>query len=214
MGTWEPIIEQGLWWDVQTILNDPKRKTNRTGSSSRKHVGAGLYQCYECNSTVKTHGERYRCAGHVMRSMEQADKFVEDVISTRLARTDLADLLVGDDNEKVEEIKAERAKAEARIRKVEAEDAAENIEGRNLQRIRSHQREIIQQLTDQRNHLAVNDRAGGILGAKDPVRAYLAATMPERRTVIDVLRTVILHPAPRGRRTFDPDSVEIRWKYA
>lgn len=38
--------------------------------------------------------------------------------------------------------------------------------------------------------------------------------MPERRTVIDVLCTVILHPAPRGRRTFDPDSVEIQWKYA
>lgn len=67
-----------------------------------------------------------------MRSMEQTDKFVEDVITTRLARTDLADLLVGDDNEKVEEIKAEIAKAEARIRKVEAEYDAETIEGRDL----------------------------------------------------------------------------------
>ena len=33
-----------------------------------------------------------------------------------------------------------------------------------------------------------------------------------RRAVIDALCTVVVHPAGRGTRTFDPAKVEIRWR--
>ena len=45
LGQWEPLIEADQWWTVQNLLDDPARVTNRTGSTVRKHLGAGLYLC-------------------------------------------------------------------------------------------------------------------------------------------------------------------------
>ena len=42
LGTWEALVDADRWWTVQSMLDDPKRVTNRTGSNTRKHLGADL----------------------------------------------------------------------------------------------------------------------------------------------------------------------------
>src|SRR5690606_17016099 len=91
MGQWTPIVEPRVWWAVQERLDDPRRVTNRSGSTARKHIGAGLYRCGRCGSPVVTHSRAYRCEGHIVRSREQVDAWVLRVVRERLARPDVAD---------------------------------------------------------------------------------------------------------------------------
>ncbi|WP_414122811.1 recombinase family protein [Corynebacterium nuruki] len=209
---WEQIIDPVTWWQVQAILDDPTRKTNRFGKNKRKHLGSGLFTCCECGSTVRTHSTRYRCAGHLMRSMEQVDGHVNDVMAARLSQPDLADLLHGADDGEARELSAQIEAHQARIARAQADYDAEIIEGPDLKRVRERERAAIDRLTGQRNRMTVGGQASAILGARDPADAYLNGTMAERRAVIDVLCTVVLHPAPRGHRAFNPDSVEFRWR--
>ena len=49
------------------------------------------------------------------------------------------------------------------------------------------------------------------LSAGSPVAAFDAAPLMLRRAMVGGLVEVKLHPAPRGRKTFDPRSVGVRW---
>ena len=51
-----------------------------------------------------------------------------------------------------------------------------------------------------------------ILGVDDPAEAFLSATMPAQRTLIDTLMTVRLKKAPRGIKGFNPETASIEWK--
>ena len=44
-GSWTPLIDGTTFDLVQVRLSDPRRKTNMTGSTARKHLGSGLYLC-------------------------------------------------------------------------------------------------------------------------------------------------------------------------
>jgi site-specific DNA recombinase len=56
----------------------------------------------------------------------------------------------------------------------------------------------------------------GFAGSDDVAAAWDAASVSRRKAVIDVLMTVTLLPAPRGRRPgghyFDPGSINVEWK--
>ena len=45
--------------------------------------------------------------------------------------------------------------------------------------------------------------------AEDPVAAFDSASLMMQRAVITALCSVKLHPAPRGSRTFRPETVEV-----
>ncbi|MNW69074.1 hypothetical protein D3C74_479980 [compost metagenome] len=48
-----------------------------------------------------------------------------------------------------------------------------------------------------------------MLDAKDPVEAFDDADLMIKRRVIDFFMTITLHPHPRGKKTFDPATVQI-----
>lgn len=204
-----PIVEPRVWWAVQERLGDPERLTNRSGSTARKHIGAGLYRCGRCGSPVVTHSRAYRCEGHIVRSREQVDAWVLRVVRERLARPDLADSIPTTDEPKVQAIEAEIATREARIKRAQHDYDAEIIEGYDLKRIRDRENTAIAALQQERRALSVTLDLGGVLDVTDPVAAFDAADLMIKRRVIDFLCEVTLHPHPRGRKTFDPSTVEI-----
>ena len=51
-----------------------------------------------------------------------------------------------------------------------------------------------------------------ILAAPDPCEAFRSADLTARRSVIDTLMTVRLHPGHRYSRRFDPSTISITWK--
>ncbi|MBW0010064.1 MAG: recombinase family protein [Pseudonocardiales bacterium] len=208
-GQWRPIVSDMLWLEVQRRLDDPARKSNRSGTD-RKHLGSGLYRCGVCGQRVKAHGTRYRCAGHVMRSRSQVDSYVLDVVRERLSRPDLANLLPTTDESEAAEIQEEIERQRGRILRARADYSAELIDGLMFKEIKLEAESTIDRLESQRLSLSGGSTAFPVLAADDPVHAFSSADLATMRAVIDTLCTVRLHPAPRGHKVFDLESVEIQ----
>lgn len=209
MGQWTPIVEPDVWWTVQERLNAPERVTNRAGSTARKHIGSGLFLCGICQKPVRAHSLRYRCEGHMMRSRDQIDQFVLAVVHERLGRPDLVDTIPSPDEPRIQAIKAQIGVHQARIKRAQSDYDDDFIEGFDLKRIREAELAKIDRLEQERRSLTVTVDLGGVLDAKDPAKAFDDADLMIKRRVIDFFMTITLHPHPRGRKTFDPATVEI-----
>lgn len=210
-GTWDRIVDVNLWEAVQDRLDDPERITNRVGTD-RKHLGSGLYRCGICDKPVKTHGQRYRCEGHVMRSREQIDDFVIEVVRRRLAAPDLLDLLPSAEGPRLSELKEQINEHRAKILRAQRDYDNELIEGFDLKRIRDRENAAIDTLEVERLRVSLGSSYDTVLGGKDPVAAFDAGDLASRRTSIDILCEVHLFPHPRGVKTFNPDSIAVTWR--
>lgn len=212
-GQWDAIIDDETWWRVQQKLDDAERVTNTSGSTKRKHLGSGLYRCHECGRKVTGAPRGYRCAGHVMRTGPAIDDFVTEIIARRLAEPDAKKLVpVAGDTPQARALSEAISEQRARILRAQRDYDDEIIEGHDLKRVREAAETRIADLENQR---ALSGRAGvlqPILGSKDPGQAFRDASLTVRREVVDILATVTLHPQPRGRKGFDPDSVEFVWR--
>ncbi|MDJ0356056.1 recombinase family protein [Paenarthrobacter sp. PH39-S1] len=213
LGTWNRIVDLDAWEAVQDRLDDPARVTNRVGTD-RKHLGSGLYRCGVCDKPVKTHSQRYRCEGHVMRSREQIDDFVVETVRRRLQLPDLHDLLPSADEPRMREIKLEIAEHQARIHRAQRDYDNELIEGFDLKRIRDRENAAIDTLEVDRLRLSLGISHNSVLEAPDRLAAFDAGDLGLRRSTIEVLCEVRLFPHPRGVKTFNSDSVSIMWRSA
>ena len=213
LGQWEAIIEPDTWWTVQNLLDDPTRVTNRTGSTVRKHLGAGLYRCEVCGKPVITRARYYSCKeGHLNRSREVIDDYVRAVVVERLKRKDLNRRKKQLDPQAQDAFSQRIAEQRARIARAEHDYDAEIIEGADLARIRKAARAEIQRLEAERLASGTGVVLGYILGVESPAEAFLGASIAVQRTLINTLMTVTLKKAAQGRKGFDPDSVTIEWK--
>lgn len=213
LGQWEAIVEADEWWTVQNLLDDPARVTNRSGSTVRKHLGAGLYRCEVCGERVRTRARYYSCsAGHLNRTRDAIDDFVRALVVARLQKKDLKRRKKQADP-KVKDAFSERiAQHRARIARAERDYDSQVIEGEDLARIRKAARAEIARLEAERLASGTGTVLGPILGVDDPAAAFLEAPMALQRTMIDTLMTVRLRRAKQGKKGFDPESVEIVWK--
>jgi len=214
LGQWTPIVEPDTWWRVQERLDEPKRITNRTGSTARKHLGSGLYLCGLCDKPVVAHSKRYRCPdAELMRTRDQVDDWVLQVVRARLAVPDLADVIPQRDNPRVQAVQAQIGTHQARLRRAQHDYDEMLIEGYDLRRIRDREETVIAALESELRTLTATGDLGGVLDAKDPVKAFDGADLMIKRRVIDFLCTVRLYPHPRGRKTFDPETVIVTPKW-
>ncbi|WPB91129.1 recombinase family protein [Streptomyces malaysiensis] len=209
MGLWEPVVPEQLWWAVQARLDEPVRITNKLGNVQRKHLGSGLFMCGICDGPVRSHSTRYRCAGHVMRSREQIDDWVLRIIRERLSRPDLRDVMPDQDDPRIAEIDEQIAQHKGKVKRAESDYDAEIIEGFDLKRIRDRENARIDALEAERRKLTATVGLSPVLDAKDPVRAFEDADLAIKRRVIDFFVEVRLYPHPRGRKTFDPETVKV-----
>ena len=213
LGQWEAIIEPDTWWTVQNLLDDPTRVTNRTGSTVRKHLGAGLYRCSVCGKPVITRARYYSCKdGHLNRTRDAIDNFVRTLVVARLQKKDLKRRKKQADPEVKDAFSERIAQQRARIARAERDYDAEVIEGADLARIRAAARDEIARLEAERLASGTGTVLAPILGTPDPAAAFLAAPIALQRTMIDTLMTVTLRRAKQGKKGFDPESVEIVWK--
>lgn len=213
LGQWEAIVEADQWWTVQNLLDDPARVTNRSGSTVRKHLGAGLFRCGECGEPVRTRARYYSCkAGHLNRTRDAIDDFVRALVVERLKKRDLNRRKKQAAPEVKDAFSERIAQQRARIARAERDYDAEVIEGADLARIRAAARAEIAHLEAERLRSGTNLVLGPILGVDDPSQAFLDAPMALQRTLIDTLMTVTLRRTKQGKKGFDPESVEIVWK--
>lgn len=213
-GQWEPIVSDGTWLEVQRRLDDPARKTNRVGTS-RKHLGSGIYRCGVCLEPVKSHSSqymtRYRCAGHIVRSQSQIDRYVLRIIELRLRKPDVKDLLASVDHAEMAGLQAAIEIQRGKIARAKSDYNAELIDGGLYKEIRTEALSRIDALEAERISMATNPVLASILASPDPAGEFLAADLSIQRATISGLVAVSLFSAPRGRKTFDPDTVQVDW---
>lgn len=217
-GQWEPIVDDETWWKVQVILDDKKRVTNTSGSTKRKRLGSGLYRCgvvvsvtgEVCGKKVTGAPRGYTCPGHLVRSGPAIDEYVTDIISGRLAKADATKRIRrSKDSSRTNAVDAEISDQRAKISRAQHDYDEEIIEGHDLKRVRGAAEERIRELEAQK---ALEGRSGAlwpILDTDDPPAVFRDSSLEIRRQVIDALATVTVFPQPRGRKGFDPASVEI-----
>ena len=221
-GEWTPLIDEDTWLEVQGILDEPTRRTAKGTYSKltgRRHQGSGLYVCGICGHALKASTRSYVCQGtydrphaRFTRGRPTLDAYVNYVIEERLSRPDFKDLLPSKDEPRIKEIKSEIESLKRRVARAERDYDNEDIEARDLKRIREKNNGRIEELKHEQTMLLASSRASEILDSHDPAKAFRDADIMHKRFTIDTLCTVRVFPGHQHHKEFDPETVDIEWK--
>jgi DNA invertase Pin-like site-specific DNA recombinase len=232
-GTWTPVLPRETWEAVRALLDTRDRTiVDKNGRTRRVRVrteagvrtlGGGLFRC-RCGNTLQgsinaTGKHVYRCnpatrgdapGPHCQQMITPVDDYVTRVIIERLARDDLADL-VTPKRPDLGPLHREAASIRRNLDTLAADMVAGLISRSQMlaatERANARLAEIGAQLA-----AAAESSALAPFAAGESARAIWAGLdASRRRAVIDALCTVVVHPAGRGARTFDPETVEFTW---
>jgi site-specific DNA recombinase len=216
-GDWSPLIDPDTHKGLVALLSDPVRKPR--ASFERRFMGAGLYRCGICESTMRTAypGARksrcYACrnGAHLVRSGQPLDDYVTATVLERLSRDDAANLLA---NQGVDVV-ALGVQREALQRKLDDITRMFDDDEIDAEQFRTTS-------VSTRNKLAVIDRQLAEVGRSSPAAALAAAddvwalwnsmTPTQQADAVDEIAVVTVNPCPKGQRRFDPDYIDIVWK--
>lgn len=219
---WPAVVDPETWLACRAVLTDPKRRSNWRGPG-RRYVGGGLYECGVCGATLSTKiDKRRRCyecpEGHVVRDGDNLDAYIAAIVIERLSQPDAAELMkveAEDTSELHVEAQGIRERLDelARLYAEGSVTSAQLAEGTAALREREAAIESRLSAVAERNTLAK-------FGQRDPAEVWESLDVEQRRAVIDVLMTVKVSPARRGRIPgwkpgepyFDPESITIEWR--
>ncbi|WP_297553429.1 recombinase family protein [uncultured Corynebacterium sp.] len=214
-GQWEPIVDKDLWWSVSEILCDPKRDKRRHNRSGRAGLGSGTYICGECGHYMTTLGKSYRCRQcGITRRSAPIDQLVCTVIEKRLSLDDAIEALTArrEPTEESKAIEQQIRDQEAKIKRAEADYDDGVITGRDLKRNRDKAMAAIENLRQQQVATLPEATQSVLVGMSNPAEGFKNSSMVTKRAIIDALIEVRVYKAVRGRKQFDPRTVEIIWK--
>lgn len=241
-GKWEPIIDESTWRGLCAFLTDPSRRVTvsfdrkhigtglyrcgyrtpdadpddpdsicgRKLSTSRPH-GRGRSMVYACKPEV-----------HLARNSAELDRFVETVALGHLASAGVGRDLRQADEVDIDEIRTERDALQA------TKDQLATLFRKGILDMAGVEREsaiLTAQIADLNTQMATAVGASPVTllleDGEDPevladeeklAERWKAASPDIKSKLIADLMDVVVHPSPRGRRHFDPDLIEIRWK--
>jgi DNA invertase Pin-like site-specific DNA recombinase len=218
---WPPIMPEDTWRAVCAMLTDPARR--QSPGNTPRWLGSLLYRCGICGDICRVHavravGGQYRCQGspHLARSAVRVDEFVTEVVTSRLARSDAADLLTPPAS-KVDN--ADLRREAAALRELLDEQARLHargvIDSRQLAAGSAELRSRLARVEGQLADGAARDPLDGIAGRTDAARVWAGLDLGRRRAILASLVTVTLLSARPGRQAdggyFDSDSISFDW---
>lgn len=212
---WPAIVPEEMYRAAMAILNDPDRaKGPRIGLT----LLTGIAKCGVCDAPVHSGGGRagargYRCAatsGHVGRRAAPVETLVEEMVLAWVSRPDAADVLLGHEAPDMQSLLAQRE----RIRQRKIQLAVEFAADFDPAQMRAANAELARQMDTVNATIADAGRysaLGPLVDADEPRAVWTAMDLDSKRAVISELMTIRLLPVGRGRRVFNPESVEITW---
>jgi DNA invertase Pin-like site-specific DNA recombinase len=223
-GQWPALIDEDAHRLVVAALSDPQRRTQK--STERMHLGSGLYRCGVCGGGTDERGalpgapvsswsgNRYRCkAGCITRVRPDIDETVRASIRAQLARDDYASLLAPDDaTPEVHDLVVRARELRERLERFAADYDAGYIDGARYAAARGKAEAELAQVEQERARSVASGAAAAVLGAPDRAAAFDTVDLATQRAVVDTLAVVVLLPGVHGRKAFDPESVQFRWR--
>ncbi|MBF6333464.1 recombinase family protein [Nocardia transvalensis] len=220
---WEPIITESELLGVRAVLKENSdRQPGKTSFWVKRHLGAGLYICGKCGSTVKTGYRRADKAGqtsirvyvcptsHLSRAADYIDEFVAEMMIQRLEHGGIPERST-DAGEDLNALLTEREGVKTRMRELAAMFTDGVIEGDQLKtgtaRLKSKLTDLDTRIADARH----NDLFGEEMLSADEIReSWPGLEIGTQTAIVDALATITLLPMRSPR--FKPESVLIEWK--
>lgn len=221
-GTWPAIVERDTWAAACRLLADPERWHGL--SLARRWLGSNLYRCGVCEEAgtesllISTYRSRpsgpvriYRCqkAAHLSVRAEPVDEFVSSVVVARLSRPDASALLIDNTAPDVDEIRQRAETIRARIT-----DLGDLFEEGDLSKAEYQTRKhrLAERLAEAEAAMMDATRVpvlADLVSAEDVAGRWDTLDLDRQRAVVDTLATVTIVSPGVGRRSFDPDCVQI-----
>lgn len=214
---WAPIVDVDTFDRVQARLAEVKARNPRMRGTARLLSGVG--RCGVCGGKVASIHDRnkrkvYTCRDkfHVGRDLTKLDAFVSAVIVERLSRPDAAEAMAGTGSNP----EADAARDRAEVIRRQLEDAVEQftsgaLSGAMLAKVEQRLRPALEDAEREARRSYVGLEMD--VPAEGVAEWWEALTPEVQREVVGALiAAVVILPAKRGSRTFDPNSVRIEWR--
>lgn len=215
-GCWPAIITEDDHVQVNAILSDPSR---RPKGRPRAYLLSGIGACGKCGARLygrtEARGPIYVCEAHAHlgRKIEQIDSYVEAVIVARLSLPDAATAFTHpDQTDQADELRREQRTLTDRLDGLAEAFASGDIDRRQLTAGTARLRDRLDAIGAELPTLAATPPLGSLLAADDVLAAWDELDTETRRSVVDALAQVTVHPAGRGARVFDPTTVQVVWR--
>lgn len=180
-GQWEPIVDRGLFFQAQAILDDPARVKTRPGGA--RHMLSTIAVCDPCSGpmTVKNnHGKWvYTCqpGGCVTIRKDELDALglrrIEDFLSSESVHAGLRQGGAEQD-EALSAVDEQIAKADAELRNLKARVSAGDLSIDFAASVEPGLRARLTELGVRREELSTPSELRGLAGPREDVRARLA----------------------------------------
>ncbi|MEV8635389.1 recombinase family protein [Streptosporangium sp. NPDC051023] len=214
-GTWEPIVDRALYWDVQRILSEPAHKTRAQRPGRVRYEYTMIVRCDVCGGPVgiRLHRGRgeYMCQdkGCVRITKADVDQIIEGAILGYLSRPDVYEELVSrNDSVEVATVTAELAKLRAELQKAENESPMTVAEARMFARLIE---DLTPKVADAETRLRELTTPGDLVALIEPgadvAKHWKAAPVSARRKVAAILLT----PEHLGEVRIARSPVRYRW---
>lgn len=213
---WPPII------DAETFQRAQQRRasnlTNQERITGTPRLLTRVGRCGLCGAKLRSLHDRgkrkvYTCSSRyeVSRDGKQLDAFIGELVINRLSGAEGAELLRGEPLEATATVEAYREVQTLRDRLDEAAEqfALGEITATMLAKVEGTLAPMIEALErDARKVPALNIE----VPAEGLAEWWEALDPGTRRDIVNALfAAVVVHPVGKGRRTFDPDAIEIEW---
>lgn len=230
--TWPAIVTEAEWRAVVAVLDDPKRRTNRSNVAKR-WLGTNLFICGVCGTPVRgtmaagPGSYVYRCESgdlpdrrHVIRRAKAVDDLVTQVVLEGLALPEIASKFLYRDHVDVTGLQAQAVVLRARNEEAASLFAAGTIDGPTLTRIAADVRDQLAAVDAELTEAASGSALDGLIGENDLSAAWKGFDVARRQAIVDAVCSVTLLPAPKGRPPgwrpgtpyFSPEFVKIEWR--
>lgn len=217
-GKWKSIIDEDIHRGIVAYLSDPSR-TGHTGFE-RRYQGSGIYYCGVCGQRLVSFcpaGGRpraYVCPDrHVRRQGEALDAYVDQVVISRLAQTNVHKL-VSTTEVDVAAVHSQREALSARLDDLAALFAEGAITAPQLKKGTAQLNGAIAKLDSDLAAATQSDPIAAITSNGDDQiqleKRWLATSPDVRGKIIDRLMTVTVNRSPLGLRRFDPEYIDIK----
>jgi site-specific DNA recombinase len=213
---WPAVISEDVWRASVEILCDPGRWHPVKGG---RKLLTGLAVCGVCGLTVHggagSHGNRsYRCrsGAHVVRKSDPVDEYVETVAVARLTAPDALEYFAPRVHRDISPLIDELNAARQRLDSVAVEFAEEILTASQLCTVTEVLKRRIAEFETRISEAGRRDIIAPLVQSDNIMSQWSSLKVSARRAVLETLMTVRLHPVGRGRRAFDPATVEIAWR--
>lgn len=220
---WPRLIPENTYQALLKRLNDPVRK--KTNNRAAAHFLSGVLVCGVCDGPmmagfnggvvdgVRTRSYLCKSKWCTSRSKEPVEAYVTGAIVGRLMRPDVLDLLATDAAAPAEREQARAALEEAQGRLADYYAAAAEPGGPSPAALAAVEARLLPQIAALEAKVTVPQVPTLVRAVAGPeaARRWRALSVEQQRELAGLLMRPRVLPVGKGRRVFDPASIDLGW---